>query len=140
MESSPNEVELHGVGLTPAERGAYDEADRAVRDCRTQLLAADFPAEPFGAFLHEVQQAAADESGTEDPTVVDVARRYLKAFSERIDVLSNASAKLDAARSLAPRVQASRGALLFTRRVDTADEVADILAQAGVRASSIHPS
>ncbi len=51
-------VKLLGVALSPGERAEYDEADEAVRDARTTLISAGFPAEPFRAFLHAVQQAA----------------------------------------------------------------------------------
>ena len=113
----------------------YDEADRTARDARIQLLAAGFPAEPFGAFLHEVQRAAEDDF---DPTISDVARRYLKAFSTRIDVMTSAQAKLEVTTKLAPRVNASSGAILFTRRVDMAEEISATLVEAGVKAAPIH--
>lgn len=129
------DVQLLGVQLTSRERSDYDEADRTALDARIQLLAADFPASPFGAFLHEVTRAAEDDF---DPTISDVARRYLKAFSKRIDVMTNAQAKLDITAKLAPRVNASRGAILFTRRVEMAEEIAATLVEAGVKAAPIH--
>lgn len=101
------DVKLMGVKLDPRERRQYDEADRTARDARIQLLADGFPAEPFGAFLHAVQRAADYD---DDPTISDVARRYLKAFSERVDVMTNASAKIEASRRLAPLVLGSGGA------------------------------
>lgn len=129
------EVKLLGVDLTPREQAEYDEATEQATDARTQLLAADFPAEPFGAFMTAVQEAADDDL---DPTIQEVARRYLKAFSKRIDVMASATEKLEAMRRLAPAVKASRGALVFTRRVDAADELAQALRDEGVRAQSVH--
>ncbi|GAB2857818.1 hypothetical protein GCM10027026_04480 [Myroides odoratimimus subsp. xuanwuensis] len=129
------DVQLLGVPLTSRERADYDEADRTARDSRIQLLAAGFPAQPFGAFLHEVQRAAEDDP---DPTISDVARRYLKAFSARVDVMTNAQAKLDVTGKLAARVNASGGAILFTRRVDMAEEISATLVEAGVKAAPIH--
>jgi len=129
------DVRLLSVPLNPAERRAYDEADRVVRDTRLQLLAAHFPAEPFGAFLHEVQKAAEDDP---DPTISDIARRYLKAFSERIDVMTSAQGKLDAARLLAPEINRSRGSILFTRRVEMSEEIAETLVANGVKAAAVH--
>lgn len=131
-------VKLHGVVLQPQERRAYDEAHESVVDCRTGLVNAGFPAEPFGLFLQQVQEAAEDKYGGEDPTVVDLARRYLKAFSERIKIMSSAAGKMDAVRAVAPRVQASAGALLFTRTVEAADEIAEVLNEAGVACEAIH--
>jgi superfamily II DNA or RNA helicase len=129
------DVKLLGVPLTVTERAAYTEADQMLRDARMQLLSAGFPSEPFGAFLHAVQEAA---SGDLDPTVEDVARRYLKAFATRIDIMTGARAKLDAATMLAPKVQSSNGAILFTRRVDVAEEMASLLKDEGVRAEAVH--
>lgn len=132
------DVKLCGVNLTSRERADYNEVDRTVKECRTQLLAAEFPDEPFGAFLHEVQQAAADEAGAEDPTIVDIARRYLKAFSDRIEILSSAYAKIESVRQLAPLVQESNGAIFFTRRVEAAEEVAEALLDCGVSTVATH--
>ncbi|KRE61573.1 DEAD/DEAH box helicase family protein [Nostocoides sp. Soil756] len=129
------DVRLLGVELTPAERRDYDDAAEMLRDARMKLLAADFPAEPFGAFLYEVQKAADYD---EDPTIEDAARRYLKGFAKRIEVMTDASAKLNAVQHLARLVEASSGALLFTRRVDTAEDIAEALRVEGVRAAPIH--
>jgi superfamily II DNA or RNA helicase len=129
------DVKLLGVSLTAPERAAYTEADEMLRDARMSLLSAGFPSEPFGAFLHAVQMAA---EGDPDPTVEDVARRYLKAFSTRVDIMTGARAKLDAATTLAPKVQSSNGAILFTRRVDVADEMASLLKDEGVQAEAVH--
>lgn len=129
------DVKLLGVRLTPRERAEYDEADEIVRDARLRLIAAGFPAEPFGAFLHEVQEAAKEDA---DPTIADVARRYLKAFSQRIDVMTSAQAKLDVMGMLAPQVAESGGAIVFTRRVETAEELSDALADGGVKSAAVH--
>jgi superfamily II DNA or RNA helicase len=132
---APYDVKILGVELNAAERRAYDRADEIARDARLQLLAADFPAEPFGAFLHEVQRAADDDP---DPTISDLARRYLKAFSERIDIMTNAQAKLEATKLLAPAVEESRGSIVFTRRVDMSEEIASTLVESGVKAAAVH--
>lgn len=129
------DVQLLGVRLTPRERAEYDEADEVVRDTRLRLIASGFPAEPFGAFLHEVQEAAKEDA---DPTIADVARRYLKAFSQRIDVMTSAQAKLDVIGMLAPQVAASGGAIVFTRRVEMAEELSDALADGGVKSAAVH--
>lgn len=129
------DVKLLGVPLTPAERHAYERADETAKDTRSQLLAAGFRADPFGVFLHEVQQAA---DGDSDPTICDVARRYLKAFSQRIDVMTNAWNKLNAMEVLTPTVRDSKGAIVFTRRVETAEALASVLAEQNVRAAPVH--
>lgn len=132
------DVKLQGVTLFPNERAAYNRAHKTVVESRTALLAAGFPAEPFGLFLQQVADAAEDESGDEDPTIVDVARRYLKAFSERVEILASAAGKLGVVRDLAPTVEKSGGTLLFTRTVAAAEEIAATLAAEGVAAEAIH--
>lgn len=129
------DVKLLPVQLTRRERRDYDRAQEQLTDCRIRLLSAGFPEEPFGAFLHEVQQAAEQD---DDPTVSDMARRYLKAFSERIDVLANAHAKIEAVGYLATLVKESKGALLFTRRIDSAEKIAERLAENDVSVATIH--
>lgn len=129
------DLKLVPVDLSASERWRYDEAERAMKDKRIQLLAAGLPAEPFGAFLEAVKEVAEDD---EDPTVTDVARAYLKAFSERIDVLSGAQSKIDALDHLRTHIETSRGALVFTRRIESAEEITDRLVDLGVRATSLH--
>lgn len=129
------DVELVGIDLDAQERMEYDEAEEMLRDARLRLVAAGLPTEPFGEFLYEVQKAADYD---EDPTIEDAARRYLKAFSRRIDVMTGARAKIDMAQRLAPAIGQSWGALLFTRRVDMAEEIAEALRVAGIRAAGMH--
>lgn len=129
------DVKLMGVDLTSRERHRYDDADERAKEARSHLLAAEFPAEPFGAFMTAVQQAAESDP---DPTIEDVARRYLKAFSERVDIMAGAAQKSVAMEVLAPAVGASRGALVFTRRKEAAEELALILKEEGVAAHPIH--
>lgn len=132
---APYEVKRVAIDLTASERALYDRAHEVVRDCREKLLAAGFVAEPFGTFLQQVQESAEDD---DDPTIQDVARRYLKAFSERIDVLAAAEGKTTAVEGLAPLIRASQGALLFTRRVEAAEDLAEVLCENGLRASAVH--
>lgn len=129
------DLKLLAVELSTSERRRYDEAERVLRDKRIQLLAAGLPAEPFGAFLEAAKEVAEDD---EDPTVTDVARAYLKTFSERIDVLSGAQNKITALDHLRAYVEASHGALVFTRRIESAEEITVRLADLGVRATSLH--
>ena len=128
------DVRLLGVELTPGERSEYEEASEMLRDARMRLLAADFPAEPFGAFLYEVQKAADYD---EDPTIEDAARRYLKGFAKRIEVMTSAIGQAGRRAALGQGwSEASSGALLFTRRVDTAEDIAEALRVEGVRAAA----
>ncbi|NHN54824.1 DEAD/DEAH box helicase family protein [Calidifontibacter sp. DB0510] len=129
------DVNLLGVRLTDQEREAYDRADEILRDSRQKLTAAGLPEEPFGAFIYKVQEAAKDVT---DPAITDLARRYLKAFSDRIDIMTCAQAKLEVIAHLAPQVSQAAGALIFTRRVDMAESLSDRLVSAGVSAAAVH--
>ena len=130
------DVELRGVALTPRERVAYDEADELLRDSRKKLLDYGMPREPFGAFMQAVANAADERHG--DPIIEDVARRYLKAFSDRVDVLSAVEAKRAVVAEMAPHIAASSGTLVFTRRVDVAEELSQLLKGNRVPAAAIH--
>jgi superfamily II DNA or RNA helicase len=90
---APYNVQLRSVELTPTERRQYGRADETVKDCRMKLVTRGFTAEPFGAFMREVQDATKDR---DDFTSHDLAVRYLKAFSERADILASAQGKEDA--------------------------------------------
>ncbi len=129
------DVALIPTDLTPRERWEYRRAEDTLRDSRMRLIAADFPSEPFGRFLREVQKAAEDFA---DPTIEDTARRYLKAFSERIDIVTTASAKLTAIPALAPLIARSHGSILFTRRTDAAEDIAASLSGEGITAVAVH--
>lgn len=133
---APYRLDLVPVRLTAQERRRYDEVHDAVCDARVKLVAAGLPEDPFGEFLHAVEVAASDEEP--DWELRDLARRYLSNFSERLSVLTNARAKIDATRVLAPVVRRSRGALVFTRRVETAEELAEVLREEGVAAEALH--
>lgn len=132
---APYDVRLMGVELTRNERLEYDEADEIVKDCRMRLVLNGLPEEPFGEFMYEVTQVAEDEGHPEDR---DLARQYLKAFSQRIDVLSNAQKKYEWISELATAVQKSRGAIVFTRRVDAAEQISAELASGDVAVEAVH--
>ncbi len=128
-------VKLVGVSLAPSERSIYDEADRVLSECRQELVMDGVSLEPFGVFMHEVAQIADDQ--TWHP-LQEAARRYLKEFSRRAEVVSNAQAKFEVMDHISPLIGSSNGALVFTRRVDTSEDLAARLVATGVAAKPIH--
>lgn len=129
------DVKLCAVDLDGRERSAYDEADRVLTKARTQLTRAGVQLEPFGVFMHEVTQLADIQRAH---PMGDVARRYLKAFSERVDIVANASAKPAMLARLGSMVRRSQGTLIFTRRVATTESLVSVLRDNGIKASALH--
>lgn len=129
------DVRLLGVSLSPDERDDYDEAELALVECRQELFLAGVTLEPFGVFMYEVAKIA---EGDGWHPLQGTARRYLKEFSRRTDIITNARAKMTSVKHLAPLVDASSGALVFTRRVETAEDLASRFASHGVTAKAIH--
>lgn len=128
------DVKLLGVDLKPDERTEYDEADEMVKDSRLALVRGGVPAEPFGEFMHQV--ARLSEEFTHP--LSHVARRYLNAFSRRIDVLANARAKVDAVEVLEPVILRAKGAIFFTRRIGACETLSSALNAVGVQSAPIH--
>jgi superfamily II DNA or RNA helicase len=121
-----------GVDFTNAERQEYDEANAVCRDSRWRLIQAGLPQEPFGKFMEATAAAASD-----DGDIAIEARRYLEAFSRRVEILSLAQGKVEAVRALAAVVRSSHGALLFTMRVAGAKRAAALLNEQGAKALAI---
>lgn len=130
------DVKLLGIDLTPRERRDYEVADNVAKDMRARLLSIGFPDTSFGAFMRAVQDVLKDPR--EDPTIVESARRYLHAFSTRIEIATTAQHKLTVMENLTELVRGAHGALVFTRRVDMAVELAATLQGADLKAEAIH--
>lgn len=129
------DVELYRAELSKAERQRYNEVHDTVTTTRHHLIGWGFTADPFGVFMREVQEAARAHDVFE---IHELAVRYLKAFSERVDILAGARGKVDAVRALAGRVADSRGTILFTSRVDIADRLAAALSSESVAVKAVH--
>jgi superfamily II DNA or RNA helicase len=91
--------------------------------------------EPFGEFMAEVQRLAREMPFTAPGRV---AQRYLKAFTERREVLGSARAKYDAVKQLAPSLRNARGSIVFTATIEAAEHIAAILRAQGIRAEATH--
>ena len=131
-------VKLVGVQLSAGERVAYDAAHDAVVDHRQRLIAEGVPEEPFGLFMKVVSEYSKGDDKDVPAELVDLSRRYLKNFHERIRILSESSAKVDAARELAPRVAHSQGAVVFTRSIFAAEDIATALREKNFASEAIH--
>ena len=128
-------VALAGVRFDESERAEYEEADIQARSHRIWLINnADVTPEPFGIYMAEIQHLS--EGGEGEAT--RRARAYLNAFSRRRQVLANTDAKIDLIASLAPAVRAADRVVVFTERVNAAENAAEALIAQGIRAAAIH--
>lgn len=132
------DVKLLKVRLSPSERTKYDAAHETVIDCRLRLIDQGVPEEPFGLFMKVVSEYSRGDDSSVPAMLVDLSRRYLKNFHERTRILSESRAKLRAARALAPSVHRSQGALVFTRSILAAENIAEALREEAVASEPIH--
>ncbi|UCZ90710.1 DEAD/DEAH box helicase [Gordonia sp. WA4-43] len=131
---APVNVALVPVPFAPRERARYDHLDEVARAERANLISRHgCRAEPFGTFLKDVQLLAKDDFGG-DPSVRP-ARRYLKAFSERRDLLASLSGKEQALAEIAPGLERSSRTLAFAETKSAAASAAETLLQEGVAAA-----
>ena len=126
---------LLGVPLTRAERAEYDEADKTLRDARTPTPRRGLP----GRTVRCVPARGAEGSrGRRRPhhhrRRTPLPQGFLQAH-RRHDQRPGETRCHPQPR--APR-RRSGGAIVFTRRVEMAEEIAATLVEAGVRASPIH--
>ncbi|GAB84064.1 DEAD/DEAH box helicase family protein [Gordonia rubripertincta] len=131
---APVNVALVPVPFSPQERARYENLDEVARTERNNLISKyGCRAEPFGSYLQDVQLLAKDEFGG-DPSVRS-ARRYLKAFSDRRDLLASISGKDEALATVAPGLARSSRTLVFAETKSAAASAAETLLQEGVAAA-----
>lgn len=118
-----------GVDFTAEERAGYDEADAQCKESRRRLVARGVPETPFGEFMAAVAWLAKEGDAE--------ARTYLKAFAERAEVLGDAQAKAGVIRQLAP-LMVDGGTLIFTSRIQTAEDLASLLRGEHLAMAAIH--
>jgi superfamily II DNA or RNA helicase len=140
---APFAIAIAAVGLTDAERAAYEAADRRVRQLRRELVGPlGMPKEPralFAAVAAVVAGAnpqAGGPGGAEGPQV-RACREYLVRVRERRDVAATAAGKLAVCDAVAPALRARRS-LVFTDTVDQADDAVARLVAGGVGAETVH--
>lgn len=135
---------LLGVDFaSPAERARYEQLERESSEARGILIRHyDVPSEPFGEFMRAVALMSDNKAGDNGylPPYdgIDWARRFLKAFTGKRELLANTASKLDALERIAPLVKAANGALVFTETIEGSEAAAERLEGADVRATAIH--
>lgn len=126
-------VALVPVPFSPQERVRYDNLDEIARSERTKLIGRfGCREEPFGLLLKDAQSLAREDPP--DPATRS-ARLYLKAFSERRDLLASAGAKEKALKRLAAGLGGSGRTLVFAETKSAAVTAAEALLANGIAAA-----
>jgi superfamily II DNA or RNA helicase len=128
-------VALLGVPFTAGEAAEYAEVDKVARESRRTLIeSCGVTPEPFGEFMLEVSELAAEAVWN---PCVGAAGKYLKAFTRRREILANASGKWKALNALRPAIANADRSLIFTQTKDAARRAADVVQNSGIAADAI---
>ena len=118
-------VLLVAVSFSTTELEQFDEWNGQARSERGNLISRfGCPAEPFGEFMKSVQ-ALSELPGSEPPT--RSARRYLKAFTARRQLLAGCAGKVEALEALAPALVGAGRSLVFSETKASATRAAAVL-------------
>lgn len=124
-----------GVPLTGAAALTYMELTKQIGDRFFELVnIAGFPPRPFHVFIRRVKMAAEDPWHPHHLT----ARGFMKALLARRHLLATSEAKKAAAIELAPAVELSDRALIFTETIDAAADITRGLRARGLAAETMH--
>ncbi|NNE73287.1 MAG: DEAD/DEAH box helicase [Acidimicrobiales bacterium] len=117
-------VAFVSVPLTEEERHDYVAIEHRLVESRRSLRSIpDMPLDDFGAFLAAVSHLAAKDAGPNGRAAND----YLKAFSQRREIVSSSTAKYDALGYFGPSLEDADGALIFTETVRAANHAVNRL-------------
>jgi RNA polymerase primary sigma factor len=122
-----------GVELEEATRAAYDDAGEAMAKARASLVRQFGYPETPADFLRRAQGARKlfDAEGR-------LARKYIKAMSERERILAESKEKMEAARLLAPAIGNSTSALVFAQRISSMHYLRDIFLEQNIATRAFH--
>lgn len=132
---APVRVALVGVAFTPEEQQEYSDADEIVKQTRWTLVSRyGLRDEEFGQFMVGVQKFA---GGHESQQETRVARRYLKSFNVRREVLSQSEAKAQLLSRWEKPFRSSGRSLVFTDTVAVAHRSALLVEALGIAAIAV---
>ncbi|WP_461417781.1 DEAD/DEAH box helicase [Gordonia sp. GN26] len=130
---APVRVALVPVPFTPQERARYEQYDQVARQERNRLIVEyGCSPEPFGLFLRDAQVLAKDAFADESTRS---ARRYLKAFSDRKELLAGIEAKNDALATVATALRPTGKTVVFAETKAAAASAAEAMLRQGVPAA-----
>ncbi|MFE2997344.1 DEAD/DEAH box helicase family protein [Nocardia sp. NPDC059246] len=123
---APVRLALAGVHFTPRERAKYDRADEAARKAKSVLIDGyGAPEDSFGEFMAFAQRLAEQKTGE----AARQARRFLKYFAERREVLADCQGKLDLVSALPIAELRATQSIFFAERTSTAGHIQSTLQQ-----------
>jgi superfamily II DNA or RNA helicase len=130
-----------GIAFNEEEQEAYDHAFRRARDARSKLVRNHreklwrhgFNNNDTDLFFIAARRLAevADDAGI-------LARTWIKARSDALDILANATGKRSAARSLSCLFGNGHSGIVFCQRISAADELARLFADQHLRSKALH--
>lgn len=134
---SPWSVTLLAVTLDAVSWHEYEKHYKKAAKARSRLVNEfGIPAEPFGEFLKSVSRIAGNRSRNDD--LAQTCRTFIASFNAYREALAESPAKIDALRSLAPRIREANGALAFTQSIASAEACSKAMRAAGLRSRTIH--
>ena len=132
---APFRVATLGVQFDPAEKALYATVDNTLRKAKTALIYNhNCPEEPFGSFMQAVR--ALSDGGHKDYIGAEIARKYLKAFTDRRKILAGSQKKMEALIWLKQVIKLSGRTIVFTETKESAAMAADIFRKIGIPSSN----
>ncbi|AXO33432.1 DEAD/DEAH box helicase [Micromonospora sp. B006] len=130
---APFRVAFVGADFARDEHEQYKRHDERVRTLRRRLiLDHGCPAEPFGDFMAEVNELS--QPGNRSIRSRRDARGYLRAFSQRRQILAGCRRKHKALASLAPVFAEARAGIIFTETAASTHQATKAMRKRGLRA------
>ena len=132
---APVRVATIGVDLSSRERAAYDEAAEYASRARSAMVNKyGAPADPFGEYVAWVSHACGGPRGD----LQRLARRYMKFWQAKRQVLAETPAKLSVLDRMVPAIEDADRTLVFTSTIDSTESIVAILRGHGIDAAAHH--
>ncbi len=136
---APFRVATMRVHFDPGEEASYSRVDNTLRKARTALIYNhNCPEEPFGSFMQTVQTLSI--GGHTDYNGTEMARIFLKAFTERRKILAGSLKKMEALIRLKQIIKMSSRTIVFTETKESAAKAAEIFRKIGIPSSNFDSS
>lgn len=132
---APFDIALVGVELDPLDFGKYEELTDEIGRTHHSLMGYAKNQELEGKRFFPTITTWAQEEAPEARAAL--ARKYMRAVAERLDILSQTRAKIDGLRSLTPALRDANNSLLFSLTKKGAEEAALAVSDEGIQATAV---
>ena len=138
---APVNVTFVGVEFSEDEKARYIKLQRELSSLRRKLVGQmGCRPDPFPAFIDDVLRLCSRGSADERRT----ARRWLKAWNNKKELLARTPAKLEALTLLEEKLRTANRSLFFTQTIESAHDIASALRARNFRVelhhSELHPT